>query len=236
MKRLIWIFWLLIAAPPCLAGDEKPVMQDVWKEVLHKASQGTNAIKNYGKPRTVAKGGKPEIIIKGDRMLIDGKLITMGGALEEWKKAIPGQPRCDTSPPKIQCQWDDLGIEVLTKSNADTSVIQADFYFNIQPRELWKYATELPDGTPVAPPKDTRPKKPFRGYFEIDGYGIDAKSEFWEIRAKSDPNRNLHCGIRDCGFPLGALNANDTLHFRLNKPTVYGNIYEITITGPFQSP
>lgn len=231
MKRYAWIALLLITTSACLADDDKPVMQDIWKDVLHKASQGASAIKNYGKPRMILKGAKPEILIKGDQILIDGKPVAIGQPIDMWKKVLPKKPRCNSDVVRTVCRWDALGVEVATETAINTSVMGFTIYFNLEPREPL-LVTKWPDGTPAVDYKDQRPKHPFRGYFAIDGYGVDGNTEFWEILAKANPQRNLHCGVRDCGFPLGALNAKDTLDFRLNKPNVHGNIYELSVSGP----
>jgi len=231
MKLIPGLIVLWAIFPTCQAANGEPSLQEKFKKFIENPG---SVITPYGRPRTVAKGAKPEIIIKGEQIFIAGKPVKIGDRLEVWKSAIPSNPRCDNNPPTILCAWDALGIEIFTKTNIDTTVISAYFYINLEPREPL-LVTKWPDGTPAVDTKDLRPKNPFRGYFEIDGYGIDAKTEFWEILAKANPERNLHCGVLDCGFPLGALNDRDTIRFRLNKPSKKGNIFEISIGGPIET-
>lgn len=238
MKQLIWILFLLSTVSACNAEspspDNKPLMQDVWNKALRKAAQGANAFKNYGKPRVIPKGAKPEIIVKGNEIFINGTSVAIGQPIDKWKNALPKTAICRGQVRQV-CKWDLLGIEVSTQSLSNTAVFDVIFYFNLEQHESWTYATERPDGTPATPPIDYRPKHPFPGYFELDGYGIDAKTEFWEIRARADPYRELRCGSHDCSHPHGAFSDKETLYLRLNKATDRGTLYELTISGHEES-
>ena len=230
---LILLMWLTVA-PACLAAEsntgDKPLMQDVWSEVLKKAAQGSGGFKHYGKPRIVAKGAKPEIILKEKSIYINGKPVAIGQTIEAWKKALPGKAICDTSSPRVRCVWDDLGIDIVTVSDKNLAVSQFQIYFNRKQREPWTYATTRPDGTPATPPKDDRPKHPYPGYFELDGFGIDAKTLFWEIRSAANPSRQLRCDLRSCSHPHGAFNDEAGLYLRLNRADEYGAVYELILS------
>lgn len=230
MTRLLLVIGCL-AFMATASAEDKPLIQEVWKEVLRKGAEGARAVKNVGKPRVVPKGATPEIIIKKDEIRIDDKPLTIGESLEQWKKNIPEKPVCDSKPPRILCVWDRLGLQVLTQSVSNPSVVEFKIYLHLEQLHPYGVATHRPDGTPRPPPQDTRPKHPFPGYLELDGYGIDAKSQFWEIRAGSDPWRELRCGVRDCAHPHGAFSDSATLYLRLNKSTEYGNVYELSISS-----
>jgi hypothetical protein len=77
---------------------------------------------------------------------------------------IPGTPRRDTDI-DVACDWDAYGITLLTKNGlADTF----ESHINLKP--FHRLATEYPDSAHLPPLTDPRPKNPFRGYLELDGY------------------------------------------------------------------
>jgi hypothetical protein len=43
----------------------------------------------------------------------------------------------------------------------------------------------------------------FHGYLQLDGYGIDAATEFWEIKSATENKRRWRCGLLDCARPSG---------------------------------
>ena len=212
-------------------GGKESTKLDLLNELMQKGAEEAGVIKDYGKPRIVPKGGKPEIIIKGDQIFINGKSVAISQPINEWKKVLPKTAVCRERV-RVTCKWESLGIEVSTQSISNTAIYDFTIYFNLEPPDPYAgLVTHRPDGTPVAPKKDYRPKHPFPGYFELDGYGIDAKTEFWEIRASVDPERELRCGVRDCSHPHGGFSDKASLYLRLNRANEYGNLYEFTISG-----
>jgi hypothetical protein len=170
---------------------------------------------SYDKPRIVPRGAKPEIIVKGDQLFIEGKHVAIGQPLEIWKQAIRGAPRCDDTL-NLSCDWDDLGLTLLTEGGV---VKQIEVYFNLEP---WgNFAERAPDGTPIPPTRDPRPKHPFPGYFEWDGYAIDKNTRFWEIRASVDPYRNVRCDLltNNCGNTTARFNTNAKIYLELYQVT-----------------
>jgi len=238
MKRFGLASLIMLAASLAMAED-KPLMQDVWKEVLRKGTEAASTVKNVGKPRVVPKGAKPEIVLKKDQIWIDGKLVAIGQPFQAWENALADKLKCSVPKPKNDiryCVSDRLGI-ALGSSMRNTKVVKFfKIYVNLEQLHPYGVATHRPDGTPRPPPVDTRPKHSFPGYLELDGYGIDAKSQFWEIRAGSDPWRELRCGLRDCAHPHGAFSETATLYLRLNSSTEHGNVYEFTISGREEYP
>ncbi len=218
-------------------GGKEPTTLDLWDELVRKAGEETGAMKSYGKPRIVAKGAKPEIVInrEGD-ITYNGKPLELGADIKDWE-AIIGRGyrhRGDDKPPKLLA-WDDLGIDVLTGYAADDKdkVKQLTLYLNKRPKDPYEgMVTTRPDGTPIKPLPDFTPRQAFTGYLELDGFGIDAKTEFWEILTTANPARNLRCGLRDCSHPHGALfgKTDGSLYLILNRGDEHGNIYEFTIS------
>jgi len=168
---------------------------DLWGQAK-QAGKHIKALLDADKARVVQRGAKPEIIIKNDQILINGKPVAMGQSIEGWKVAIPGKHRCDRDYGIVGCRWDELGITLLEKGG---SVFEFSIDFILAPWREFEHTG--PDGVVIPAFPDPRPKHPFRGYFEWDGYGIDANTQFWEIRASIDPNRNLQCDLltNNCG-------------------------------------
>jgi hypothetical protein len=213
-------------------GGKEPTKLDLFNELMQKAAEETGAIEDYGKPRIVARGAKPEIIIKGDQITINGQPVGIGKSIEIWKRAMPGKPRCEKEYMDVICEWDGLGIKVYARSGGELAVLEFKTFLNLQRREAWDIpATSAPDGTKILPPNKYQPSQSFPGYLELDGFGIDAKTKFWEIRANADPKRNLRCDPRDCSHPHGGFSNKANLYLRLNKADEYGNLYEFTIAA-----
>jgi hypothetical protein len=94
--------------------------------------------------------------------------------------------------------------------------------------------THHPDGTPIKPTYDTRPQKPFPGYLELDNFGIDAETKFWEIRQQASADRNFSCAL-DCSHPYAYFSDSGNLFMRLNSGSEYGELYELGIGGQAES-
>jgi hypothetical protein len=214
-----------------LKGGADPTTLGLFNDLMNKAGKRVGAVKDYGKPRVVARGAKPEIIISGESIVVDGRRLRIGDSLETWKKALPGKPSCWGSD-SVNCSWDQLGIQVGTYRNAPARVTGISILLSKKPADpyvaLPRYS---PNGKLVPSPIDRGPKHPFPGYFELDGHGIDAKSEFWEVRANADPKRKLRCGTIDCSHPHGGFSDKASLYLRLNSADEYGNVYEFVVTG-----
>jgi hypothetical protein len=189
-----------------------------WARLKQDAAKRIEAFANYGKPRFVPRGAKPEIIVEGERLFIAGTHVMISQPFEIWAQAIPGTPRCN-SDRNLTCNWDDLGITVLTEGNLAK---EFSVYLNLEPWRHW--ATKAPDGTPIPPTPDPRPKHPFPGYFEWDGYGIDANTRFWEIRASVSPERNVRCDLftNSCGNTTARFNDHAKIYLELYQ-TIHEN-------------
>lgn len=206
---------LMVLAMACGNADEQVplVPKGSWERMTQGVVKKIDTIVKHGKPRTVPRGAKPEIVVKGEHLFIEGQLVAIGAPLHVWKQAIPGVPRCEGTP-DMACKWDELGITLQIEGGM---VKEFELCFNRDP--WWPRADTLPDGTPDPPPPDTRPKNAFPGYFEWDSYGIDGNTRFWEIRASVDPERNVRCDLftNNCG--------NTTARFN-DKAKIYLELYQ----------
>jgi hypothetical protein len=198
-------------------------MRTSLSELKHKIVEVVSEIKQYGKPKVVKRGAMPEIIIKGNKIVINSQLVGIGQPLALWKKALAGMPRCDKNLPDISCDWDEFGISLLT---ANSAVSQFTIY--IAMKNVDRLIAAL--GTD-APASGWRPKYPFPGYFELDGYGIDAKTTFKEIRSNVSSERSLDCGALDCSHPYGAFDESASLFLTLNRNSENGTLYEFAVGG-----
>lgn len=209
------ILFAVILAYSCICRADDSCSVGRLAKIKCSVSESAAALFGSGKTRSVTRGAKPEIVVKGTKIFVNDRAIAIGQSLEHWAKLFPGTPICATELLRQSCVWDKLGVDILAE---DSLVISVTVFFNIEP---WgPIATELPDGTPIVPLVDTRPKHAFPGYFELDGYGIDAQTEFWEIRAHIAPRRNLHCDIGgNCGSTAILLTSGVKIYLDLYRTT-----------------
>jgi hypothetical protein len=168
---------------------------DKFKETGRQAGQKIAQLYESTKPRKVDRGTHPEIIVTRREIHINGKPIALGQPMSEWKKVLPGTPQCEFDPgvtKNTKCKWNDLGIYLLEYRS---TVYEFNMYFYLSP---WHDSESVRADGSIRPPKpDRRPKHPYTGYFELDGYGIDAKTTLAEIIRNIDPDRGLRCGRMD---------------------------------------
>jgi hypothetical protein len=260
MKRLLAVVVALLLAGSCSAKDEialpasapsvadasNPATTDetpkratqreggneisapgVWNKVMRKAQEKAGAIKNVGKPRVVAKGAKPELVIGFDgSIMFDMKPLRLGDHIDKWRNIFPKDVVCTESKggtfDATICDWDSLGISVMGSIDRPNIVSQIEIHLNFSALEPWV----IPNKTD----RKSRPEKTFGGYLEIDGYGIDSHTKFWELRAGADGRRNLRCGLTDCTHPHGG-GTNHTISIRVDGKSEYDRLRTITVLG-----
>ncbi len=208
-------------------GGHEPTQLELLNELMGKAQEEVSDKKPTRQPRIIARGARPAIEVRNDKIFVNERALSLGAPLEIWLKAIPSTPRCDASKGDATlCIWDTLGIAIGTSPTSPTITKFLNVSVNLEPAD------------PLFPdrPRPFRPKQAFPGYLELDGYGIDAKTQFWEIRAKADPKRNLRCGSRDCSHPHGGFSDKANLYLRLNGATENSTLYEFTISADEDSP
>lgn len=91
-----------------------------------------------------------------------------------------------------------------------------------------------PDGKANLDADDWQVHEVFPGYLELDGFGIDSDTKFWEIKSALNNKRNLSCGIRDCATPVGAFGDDGELQFRLNGNLESSTIRKFSISRTFR--
>lgn len=206
--------------PRSTSTPKEPTLLDRWNAAVEEAARRTGAIKTYGQPRKVLKGAKPEIILRDDTIEYDGKPLKLGQSLHDWRRVLPVNPRCLHEPHEAVCTWDNLGLQVVTAKPPLEHV--AAFVIFIQPvvkdpsNDLM---THLPNGEPIKKLPDMKPAKPFPGYLELDDFGIDAKTKFWELRRSADKKRDLRCDIDGCEHPHGGFGDHGSIYIKLNGRT-----------------
>lgn len=208
----------------------EPTMLDLFDEAVHEAKHAVGGIKEPGQPRIVKKGMTPELIISGEQITYNGKPLVMGANLRDWEDILGHPSRRDDIKPPALLVWDELGFDVM--GDKKNKVTQIKIYVNKRPKDPYGEMTVRPDGTPVEPSIDFSPKKAFSGYLEMDGFGIDAETKFWEVVKTANSNRNIHCPLRDCSHPGGSMGENSgSIYFILNRGDENGNIYEMSISS-----
>lgn len=83
-------------------------------ELKNKAVLATGAIRKHGVPRGVARGARPEIIIKGEVIYFNGTSVRIGESLASWGKVLSSGKRCSTGDGITICVWDSWGLEIGT--------------------------------------------------------------------------------------------------------------------------
>ena len=211
------------------AKEKEPTMLDRWNEIKRQAALATGGIKSPPPTRRVKRFGKPEIIIKESSIYFDGKPLEVGRPLTTWKNILKRKPHCDETGTEW-CVWEDLGLTVSTSWENKLSVSTMTISLSIPEDLLRETKTPYPDGSPDNTPKaDWLAHHPFVGYLEIDGFGIDKETKFWELQANIDARRNLSCGLRSCEFPRGILGPNRMIDLHLNGGSESATIEEIKI-------
>jgi hypothetical protein len=203
-------------------GGKEPTHAQLLDELWRKGSEVVGAVVDYGKPRIVAKGAKPELIIDGESIEFNGNIIKFGDSLKKWKEILASPARCTEDKLAAECTWDNLGIQAGTENGGNKNNVK---YINI-------HINQRPPDFPTNSPSYYSPKNPFPGYLELDGFGIDAKTQFWEIRSSVNPKRNMRCGLRDCSHPGGGSTdgKGSSIYMILNSKDDHGNIYEFSVS------
>lgn len=211
------------------AKKREPTMLDRWNEVQHQAAQATGVIIQHPPPRHVERYDKPEIVMKGSKIFFDGEPLEFGHPMTSWKNILKRNPRCDEKSTKW-CVWEDLGLEVSTRANSKFGVSTLVIKLSIPEHLLDEEKSLHPDGKPDSTPKPVwLAHHPFTGYVEIDGFGIDKETKFWELESSVEIRRNLSCGLKDCEFPRGIFGPNSMIALHLNGRSESATIEEIKI-------
>ncbi len=209
MKRLIVTFIAMQLAATALAQDKPETVLDRWNGALSAAAKAVGVTKDLGEVRKVPRGASPEILLQDDALLIDGKALKLGQRLEDWDKVLPGKRRCEGGKVIRACVWDAVGFRVTTQFANPKRISSVKVFLTLPD----------PEGYTVM-----LPAKPFGGYVELDGFGIDAQTKFWEVRQSARQDRNIRCGLRECVSPHGALGQNTSIYFGLSEHNEHGTV------------
>jgi hypothetical protein len=204
------------AAGTALAQDSRKTAVEIWNDAIEKAAKAGGFIKDYGESRVVHRGAKPEVILRGDQLTFNGQQLKIGQSIDAWIKVLPRERRCESGERSGSCVWDDLGLQAVLDFRNPGKV--RAFYVFLRLPEM------ILDTT-------FQPSKPFPGYLELDGFGIDAQTAFWEVRKASDPKRNLRCGLRDCARPKGAFGKGVGLYFDLSTLDETGKVSALQLAS-----
>ena len=199
------------------------------KTILQKADAlKRDAIKRlgfdekHGETRHVKKGANPEIVIKKSTIYFNGKAMNLGEPLAHWKKILGGKPFCSANKMTL-CTWKEFGLQAGSAAGTPNIVSFMNLYLNVP-----EYAFE--NNSTLQEADDWRVKQPFTGYLELDGYGIDKATKFWELRVNADKERNLRCGLRECGFPHGGFGEDASLQLELSGASENNVINQLSVT------
>ncbi|NGZ84942.1 DUF7738 domain-containing protein [Duganella aceris] len=194
-----------------------------------KAAKQMLAVKDYGLPRKIAKVGKPALILKDGRISLNDRRLVLGDSMQSWKKIIGDGSVCGEQKWPKWCKWEALGIAIGTSMKRDDRVEYVTVYLNKDPSQN---EVDFPDldknGKPVPHPWIVEGL--FPGYLELDGFGIDRKTQFWEIRSSVNRTRDLRCGLRDCSHPVGALSETVGIFIKLTGNHERAELRELSLS------
>jgi len=216
MKKLVVVGVLVLLALRGNAQEKRETLLDRVNDAMSKAAAASGIIKEHGEPRRVLKGAKPELVLRDDQLIFNGMPLRLGQALEKWETVLPGTRRCQGEKIIDGCVWDDAGILVVMQNTDPTKIGSVKIYL------------QLPDEEEREP---LQPTHAFNGYLELDGFGMDTETQFWEVRKSVRKERNIRCGLRDCAAPHGALGKTTAIYFMLSKPNENGTLRAVELGG-----
>jgi hypothetical protein len=229
---LLFFFFIMNAAAQTSSESKLLVGQKAALTLLgewkRRAMQDLEIIKKGGVSRKVEKGRRPEIKIQQEKVYFNERELRLGASLEDWKKIIMEVPRC-TEPEMSLCIWDELGLSVGVEEDKNHKVKYLNIQISVSEEDKEIGTAPYPDGTPAKKPLDLSPHKVFPGYLELDGYGIDAQTEFWDIQKNANPDRGLDCGLMDYSHPAGRFGRNAHLYMTLDGQGKRAKLRELSV-------
>jgi len=130
-KRVGLLALLALVLPLVSSAQDTPSLGQRLGQAIEKAAKTTGALKDYGSPRQVHRGGKPELILKGEHISFNGKPLVWGKSMEEWRSVIGKGVVCSARNERPGwCKWDALGIEIAGSIGKPDQVSTLNVHFN----------------------------------------------------------------------------------------------------------
>lgn len=200
-------------------------------DLKNKAVLATGAIKKHGVPRVVARGARPEIIIKGEVIYFNGGGVRIGESLASWEKVLSAGRRCRTGDGITICLWDNWGLEIGTDDKKKPSVQFMNLFLSLVDDDGENSGkVNASDGKNNRSENRVMLRRAFSGYLELDGFGIDSKTKFWEIQSETRDGK-LTCGLRDCSHPGGAFGKKANIFLILNGNSDQATLRQFSISA-----
>lgn len=208
------------------------------------AGSSVYEINQYGTPRHVSRGKKPEVIIRNDTITINGQPVYMFDTVDSWISALgPPSNGCKFQKITGYCVWLKYGITISTDNREGKPLVDAAIlYLNVPQYSPYFFQEKSDSEQGQKAKKDTEkpPRKPmqlFPGYLEINGYGLNADTKQWEVLkgAKSwkdpiDGNFGADVGChRDCHYASGRVGQNTMIYIGTNGNAKTEKIVDIQI-------
>lgn len=208
------------------------------------AGSSVYEINQYGTPRHVSRGKKPEVIIRNDTITINGQPVDMFDTVDSWISALgPPSNGCKFQKITGYCVWLKYGITISTDNREGKPlVVAAILYLNVPQYSPYFFQEKSDSEQGQKAKKDTEkpPRKPmqlFPGYLEINGYGLNADTKQWEVlkAAKSwkdpiDGNFGADVGChRDCHYASGQVGQNTMIYIGTNGNAKTEKIVDLQI-------
>lgn len=199
MKRRLTALCILFALTGCDYAKDYATSQ--WSQ----AKEGiADALRE---PRQIPRGAKPELIISGTDITFNEKRLVLGGDFQGWVQVLGKNYRPMTHGNKYESLfvWDEFGILVqldpVDKKTVESISVELNF------KQI--YAKWEPDFKDYKPGIGVIPAKFFRGYLQINGVPIDAKSTIREVNRRANGKLSIHCirGINACSDYLTPVDA-----------------------------
>lgn len=241
-KSMVTGLFFCIASISCpvysfdqVASDKKvedKSFSDRLEDLKIKALLAAGSAKVPAVPRLVSRGARSEMIIKGEVIYFNGVGLRIGDSLAYWKKTLSVGAQCGTGDGITVCVWDDWGIEVGTNEDVKPKVEFINIFLNfvdVDGNDTGKVNTSF--GKSGRSKNDKELRLAFSGYLELDGFGIDSKTKFWEIKASTKDKRGLKCGLLDCSHPAGIFGNRARIFLTLNGNDDNATVRQFSISA-----
>jgi hypothetical protein len=156
----------------------------------------------------------PRIVVSANRIYFNGKELQLGESIEIWKRVIGGEVRC-LGRNMALCVWDKWGLQVGADDTRNYAVefLSLDLIMTEDDKMISQMIRTDRKTSEVRP--SFIPEKVFPGYLELDGFEINATTEFQAVK-RSNAERKFRCGLKNCSHPIGVFNEHATIYLTLN--------------------
>jgi hypothetical protein len=188
-----------------------------WSEFKEGYREATTA------PREINRGAKPEVIVNGNDITIDGQPLRLGADAQEWVDVLGSGFRKHYRA----FIWDEKGLSALPYPNDENKVVALSVTLNFKQSS----SQGEPAHEELRSGGNHVPKEPFKGYLEINGLAVDAQSTIRETNLRSNGELSIRCskGINICSDSIGRGEDAPLLYFEVDGREEESVIYDVQV-------